>query len=1533
MDFQTAFAQMKADPQYQKLSYGEQQQVVAGVLQSYLAKDPEFLALNPQDKQAALQSIWKNTVIGLKPVSPNFDGTLTDEERQAFAAGQTPPSEQADMKRALWLAERLDNGDASAQKEATAWIVKNRALTESLVAKAALAGKDAVEKLFNPDAQVFNEIPFHTHDYAKLSEMLASKMSKNAAQDAQEYAALTGLGVGMAENIALTALVGGMGPGSGLLLKGVWKNVGELAAEKGISQTAQAFYGHALPQMISSGMQGVVDVARSFPRLVEEGQLYGPSKFWGGVASSFGQGVAYDLAGQLFRDAWNIAIKPLRTVLFKTPTMKSVDDAKAIADTLEKATDPQTSIRIFHSFADGSIPQEVFDSASKEQQKEIVDAIAKGYTYTHLNPYDPASADGFKILAKSAGFDTKLIPDANGGVKAVQLVQDGVNVGKPFDNFAEAFSFIKANLPKRLDTLDDVIRGWNEEVKVTRLFTSNLSLDDLPVAHVATMAQNVIANTESYEPEALAKLAKSMIGQTGSKLSFEGIVPEEEFANQYAQGAFKQGKLFIPEEITTPQTQEMVKNLLDNIAKPANVFPEANLDAVEAAVKNIDPAGKFEMTPDKKYVLTLRGKPIQLESLDDASSVLWDSMYVEGKIGLNEVSDALNRQAGLILKVEKNPVTEETAYILRNRNGRIVGSYNTLDDVIFSGNLKALPTNLLPPTIVDANGRIVFTNTMVSGTPAQMLSAIKDFSQPDIPVGKVFKQTLSDGTVVKAHAVDNGRYVIDIPSLNDTQVFETFDEMKQALLRMSRAGQEAEKAAARKGIRLSPAPGGMMAASDGQHTWLLRSQEELQGLLFMIPNNPGVDDLLKLSNGGVDDPMQKTVAEIASQMKFEPSKVNPLIDPDTGKAITDGAKILQRTKLSEYIDYYIMPRTNYIMKSIDNGGPKELSPIIQDIKVGTRLFERQKQRMTELLGQIYSDENGHLMGPEQLKLYGWLAQVPEADWAKSAKTYMADPEFELTPLDISKLRATKNLIGALGREFGIDLTGFFENTVPHFRNVNNVSELVALTGASIDEKMARLFPNLSPDAEGYKFISRNLRMDAFLNAHNDHNIYSMLNYYIDKGFRERFVGSPLNRLATWMTENAANPAISDNLKQSLTGYYSILMAIPDTTTQEFANLSLKVSTMTANAMKRAVGFFGDGKLSQQLQESFNNVPTTDITGSISNVMTEAVLGFRPMAGWRNSLQAYTNVYPVFRQHFLKAVNDYSVNKIEEFIQRGLLTDRLWTDLAEVTGNSGVKFTEKLMRFQQTSELYSRIITGMSSDNAFDTALEQLKAGHLGDVSQFRDIARLNYLRDSEFEPIWKLVQEGKTDAARNLAAATNISILMGDFSRENRARISTGFFGRMFGKFGVYNINQIDLYRRFMSVGPLSDRLMTAARLAFVFTSLDMGFKALGMNFSGFNLIDSMSFNGGPLWSTMFDVTQALGSGPQSDMAKVNLWRNFGWWVPGRGFNIPRLLMPGGVQLDYMVKGIRDNNFVEFLGAPMLKEPFSPDFNPLFSTK
>jgi hypothetical protein len=269
-----------------------------------------------------------------------------------------------------------------------------------------------------------------------------------------------------------------------------------------------------------------------------------------------------------------------------------------------------------------------------------------------------------------------------------------------------------------------------------------------------------------------------------------------------------------------------------------------------------------------------------------------------------------------------------------------------------------------------------------------------------------------------------------------------------------------------------------------------------------------------------------------------------------------------------------------------------------------------------------------------------------------------------------------------------------------------------------------------------------------------------------------------------------------------------------------------------------------------------------------------------------------------------------------------------------------------MAAQQVSEYQTRGWTALAAEITFNEALTKYGSGII-DEAGFMKYTKAGMLAQETQTRILSGMKAGNFEGARDIYESELTRILMGDYSKENYPDAFRGIVGRLFGKFGVYGINQADLYRRVLqdSSGNLGERVWTMTRMVATSYAIYNGFRMAGIDYKGFRPYDFAGFSGGPLFQAGYQVLQIPSAiidpeDRQAQDAVRELGRNF---LPvimtgdGPQLNVPRLLVPGGLQIASSIKageaageGDYWTAFIRSLGGTPVQNFANDGFTPAF---
>jgi hypothetical protein len=526
------------------------------------------------------------------------------------------------------------------------------------------------------------------------------------------------------------------------------------------------------------------------------------------------------------------------------------------------------------------------------------------------------------------------------------------------------------------------------------------------------------------------------------------------------------------------------------------------------------------------------------------------------------------------------------------------------------------------------------------------------------------------------------------------------------------------------------------------------------------------------------------------------------------------------------------------------------------------------------------------------------------------------------------LSRSQEYLKGLGTTFDVDILGFMKNYMGHFRSQTPEAISDALKNGKAG--LRQLFSKDMQDLPIMQFLSRNARLDSTLNRLQEKNIIKIVEFYAERGYRDVYLKDVADEMQQFVI--GLKGAIPENAREELVDIYgSLVGGVDDPLSQAIQSASLDATKFLSKGLQKLSGILGGDstKLGKALEEQAERIVTADLIGGVSKNVSMATLGFRWFRALSNTAQ-YMNSVAIYGKYAVDSpslVNDAVVKALKE---RGILDEKIFSAAGE--GLTSIKQTVSDIAFrpQQATEYVTRAWTAVAAGKAFDDFLPGLRAGNY-DFNKFVRLAKFSFIPDSDIQAVRQLLSTGAVDAARDRVMHQAVRELMFDYAKENYPRLFRGTMGRLFGKFGVYPVGQINLYRnivRGFADNP-GEAFLQATRLVAVAGLVRNAFLAAGVDYSGFSLTDPFSFSGGPLWSSMIDLTRSTGDSPENQMARRRLAQN---WLPFTkdGLNVPRLGFPGGLQISSTLEGLEKlsngqywSGILNLTGAPDSREPWT----------
>lgn len=1538
-------AALRKDPQFRKLSYLEQQQLVKMTYDKEFTTNPQLKALAPQDQMALYQTVMAKGVQGWIPTFNAFEGTLTDQDRMALdqtVMGNIPGTQDS-YKRVLRLGERLDAGDPKAIDEASGWIVRNRAATNSLLAQIAAGAKDAVEVMFGQDDQLFNDLRLNVKDYNRASDYLLSKMPTAKQQTTTTKAAAAGLVTGMLEVSLMTAFGVGTLRHPGLFTKGVWSTVAKRKAAALVTGEATK-WASTMPFIVEGVGSGVVDLARSLPKLIETGQVDGNGAFWKQAAQVFGEGVAYDVMFNGLQNIFRLAVKPSIKMLKKA----NLTDMKMVRDLTDTLTfvDPDNWGPAFSRILKSEIPEDLLQRVPMSERRTLIQAFQRFDALQSTKVFSPDTPEGFRFLAKAMNMD---VLEADGKIKVLNSKGKTYRV---FDTRKEAVSWAQSRLWKPIDEeADEALLGAQRDIRIRRYTRSDRSIDKLPVKQRLHMVGTLGATGEAdFETTSSAieslwrsrKKAKNL----PDTLQFESVDEQTWIKDHLTRGPdgyvhYRQqvwpnpefNTVKIPKTMST-QTRDSFLRYLDDIIRRGDPdepslmanFTTLSDEGLNTAARYLQPGASVQREANK-WIYKVPGKPDM--TFFDQSSVnrqVFQDLYTTGRLTQDEVIDLFKRSTGYSIKLSEDPVTKLPSYQVWDKRGRLVDradSIQTLLSKSYEYELK-LPDFMIPETLV-RNGKLQVGETLAMGNTTDLYKFLDDFVSMAKKPPEGITIPLANGQNAKmALDPDNYDVVVEIPSL---RYYTTFADEKQARAFLQKIGTSADglkKIAYDKGFRVDTLPNGSLVFRDSANTGTVtRNAQEAMDFLASKPSKDALG--AELASGLPEealDAVQRSVRDaLRSQGAFEAKIQYP-----KGKIFKMSA--------GAWVDRVAAPFMSWAERTSQRLGKPEIIDTVKKAVLYRRMVSKSTFETGQVIRQLLTDPTtGKLIPKAKRNLFAIMLEHEPENWDIIARG-TDKLQGTLSETDRRMLLSIREYFKAMGTKFDVDFLGFFTNYVPHARDKASLEELIEALKKpeSRAEVLAKMFGPNYKNIPAVEFLSRNGRLDEFINIHNRRDIAELMTYYTEKGYREMYLKKPIEDIKN-LTKSLDGQIEKEEIARLVNFGAAMAGETPD---DAVSNAIRSGSLVVSEWLVKGFEFLsklsgGDAKpLGQAFQKMAEASVTDNILQGLTANVSVATLGFRPMRILSNLGQSM-NTYAAFGHWFFDASRDVTDEYVQKLFKKGIINERIFAATAD--GMEHIKHTvaDMGMMWQQNSEYYTRALTARSVELAFDDALPKLTSGQLN-FQGFLDLTGLTFLDASSQNEMYQMLLKGQIDAAKDVAMMDSVRILMYDYAKENLPGMFQGTLGRLYGKFGVFKVGQVDMYRRFLKMSNTSQGKQRLIRLAAGSFVVYNSFQAAGIDYNGFTLQDPLDLTGGPVWETLVDITRSTGGGPEAQLARSNLWRNLAPALKMQNGRITmggRLWIPGALQINSLLKswdtlqsGDYYGAFLDSLSAPRNTEPF-----------
>jgi hypothetical protein len=1523
-----------ADPEFQQLSYPDQQQVLQKMWETDWSKTPDVSSLSPEDKQA----VWSNIVYG----PPAYEGvgqvSLTPEDEQAFDSGTAPSDSLSGYKEVLYIQKKLADGDPKAQDLYKSFVLRTQAANASLIGQVAMWGADTLRQVY--DEHAAPELARHTRNLTKATAFLSAYAKPSSVQQAEQTAGIVKFGINTAEMVGLGALLGGTpeaaslaaagdtaaaSQASGVLTRGIYLKLGEMAAETA-SPAARTLLVKAAPFATDILANSAVGTLTELPRLLSQNKLDDP-EFWGNVGDVFGQNVAADLV-------WGAARGLIKAVFYPFfQTFRKVDlsdgqSVKNLLTNLDDATDPGKFDQLLTQMLTGGFPQELLDQM--ENGDIIKERLQRLATLRNMPNIDITQPSGVKMLAAIADLDFEesagkfILKDGDQVLfqgpklsQAVGYLQSFLKETDPQQAISDDLRrmLIGADFPRtQISQVSSLNLGAKPTYKdkigapvIGKFFDPDMegNLDTARIADGVRLTLNLSGLPKIDQDSVLKRITavdtvddvKTLL-QSGAGANSVLLVPKvlnseadrREFLSTLADqiksdspGLSKQFFTNMPEEaITNVKTKQaqLLDDLVNKYTPPLKLDP-ANLQvAVEKLGGQLTSnAGKFEIT-------LADGSSTIFNNIREANQFLGHVTSQMGNLDFDSYKDLLWRTVRIHLEQVEDPVTKVTQYVARDAHGNIVNAANSLQGLMQSDPifLPKLPEQFAPQLFLtsvkskdfDTFG-LEFTSDYAWARPQRLGEMLNNYaSTGEFFGGRQNKLLLNIG--------DNGeefyesarqRIEVFLPDLGVRKTFRSYKDAQTFAQNANKDYFTLEKLLVDKGFYIDYTNGRTTIRSPEGTTTPVKTLDDIKNILKTAPDPEWMPNVAKAFDQTFeDDLIQKAKDAIGNEDYTAKLKAEP---PNMSR-----------------IGRSLRPALEEIHRIASSTGELDMGAVANKVVVAQRAYNSQLLNAMSFVNAIMADDEGHAISRDRLKAYQALIAIDPGLRPNVMKTQF---NMDWTPQDTKVLSRTERLLDAYGRRFNVDAKGFITNYAPrvkaHLTEIANDPEVMrAFLAKSKEQQLLEIFGNDQAAIRSVRFMSEHSRIENFLAPGFTDDLYQSVRSYIASGLRNESLGPAIDQAKSYLKTIQKNDKISPADFSYFAGFLKTITHM-ETSPMEMAlqEGSLKFTKALADNIRKLKGLAGDNtSFADFLDDLADSTTTTRGLEKLQNLTTFASLGFRPIRGLTNLMQ-YNNTRAIFDEYADLAITMTNMARRGEITgltqfqktvarlrQKGLISEMMTTRGVD-TPERMQAFLDFAMRNQQNSELLTRAWTAIAAEQAFNDGYKKL-AGNIVDWDGFIKTSRMSFLPPDQIAAIQKFIKEGRPDLARDLYSEEAVRKLMGDYNLMNRPAAFHGVVGSLFGKFGVYPTNQIDLYQSIATRGTKMERFVRMMKLIAYSQATYEAARMVGLDYNGFQFMDPFAFAGGPLYTTMNDMLQAKGSGYQAAIAQTRLTHDWKLFIP-----------------------------------------------------
>lgn len=1399
-----------------------------------------------------------------------------------------------------------------------------------------------------------------------------------------ETVALTMLTVGSGNVVAQGGKIAGKAVAGeaivgtpGIFTRGLFgaKGLFTKMAAKSTTAAGAAVWKYGAPALTEAVGGGMIDSFRAIPDLIKDGSIKGDKAFWTGLAGTFGRGMAYDLAFNMIGGVVKTALKPFVRVFRKIDPSAAggLDALEAAARDAEFVSKPenlrgigQTIIGNINTLPKGAenLSPDVLSEIYKRQNESVVLSSIKNWEFT-----DPKT---MRALARGvADLDFEDLGDGvfklsrDGFTKTIkghqetvfEILAQGQARGSYEDEIWEAVGGGRA-IPSPL--------GGNPEARLRSL--AKVSRGDVKKMDTATLlAQIPLAQGDS---EIFGTQAKGVAQQFLKKAK---LANTEQLVSLMPQNLIKPGVF----QTATDELRyiDSLEGWLRKVAGPNSAeIPSLrtafyrdpsrslSINGLEAAVKRMLPNGRIDALGQNRFRISygeVGQTPVEevVTGLRNANKWLGDAAMDAGLVSDDEVAAQFFKQTGMKVEWQEEvadsfgnklmrPITNDQGipvYRVRRPNGEIQGGdMFSMKDVVNSqpGFTFRLPDSLTPDFVFNPDGTVWHSQTLLAA-PMGKIREIMDGFVPSkgTKVDVSFDGIVNGKNVKVSSAGKVGLFELEISDLGVKRGFATQKAMNEFVNKQARSFDLLKDLAYERGFKVEFARNGTALVRDIESSQIfpMRGEDDIVDWLRKAPDPSvfgkkifDIEDAID-PDGGFIASLKRTLGEDVIETK----PIGDIILEEMGSA----AKAAADKKTVDFMfsparDLYLEgmriagPRHETLREMADAFGVPEVVKHINNVQMTSGIVAKQSMKAQQWIKTIAS-LGGKKATRLERQIASTLVQNAPENWdmvlqnvSKSIKDW--------TAMDSARAKAlasqTTAFMDAWGKVFGIDSYDFMQHYLPKLRNIRSVASEHGFDDSKIGEVLGKLFGGSAEGVRPVQFFAKHGRLNDLIQLGEVDDVVTLMSTYVEMGLREKYLGVAIDSLDKYIAEVASKipPVLTDTLK----GFRDLARGgILSGNEKAMQRISLSISSKISEGLRKLTPFFGETKAAAGWDLFAKDQITTNIPAKLNSLISYATLGGRPFRGLSNSMQFHLNVMPLYGKDAYTAQQLVDPAYIKKVVDNGLITDKMLAS-EELAHPVKSKIAELAMRPQQNSEYLTRAWTAKTVELRFREALDKFTKGVI-DEDEFLKYSKANYFGKSDQAEFMRLIREGKIDGAEWKLQRFIIDETMFNYEKSNRGELMKGVIGTAFGKFGVFPVGQVNLYRKVFSAEGFARGAVTMARFAAMSAVVYNAFRLAGVDYSGFRMADAFSFSGGPLFTSGVDLLTAkrLLSNPDDPQAKQAYARFMRNWSPvsAKGeLNVPRLAIPGYLQGRDMLNGAAMfaegqmyGGFLRFMGAPV----------------